>query len=158
VTSAQEPDANAAKGVDFAGMSVDALKRHLDTSSDGLGEDQARERLAQYGYNELAEEKVNPFLKFLSYCWGPISWMIEAAAVLSALVEHWTDFGIILTLLVVNAVVGFWEEFQAGNAIAALKAKLALNARAKRGGRWVVVPARELVPGDVWWPCFEAPD
>jgi H+-transporting ATPase len=75
--------------------------------------------------------------------------MIEAAAVLSALVRHWADFAIILTLLVVNAVVGFWEEFQAGNAIAALKAKLALGARVKRGGQWVSVPARELVPGDV---------
>ncbi|HYW80152.1 MAG TPA: plasma-membrane proton-efflux P-type ATPase, partial [Thermoguttaceae bacterium] len=149
MTVAQKPDVQAPKSLDSAAMSIDALKQRLDASSEGLGVDQARERLAQYGYNELTEEKVNPFWKFLSYCWGPIPWMIEAAALLSALVEHWVDFGIILTLLVVNAVVGFWEEYQAGNAIAALKAKLALNARAKRGGRWILVPARELVPGDL---------
>ena len=75
--------------------------------------------------------------------------MIEAAAILSLLVRHWADFGIILVLLVVNAVVGFWEEFQAGNAIAALKKKLALPAKAKRDGVWASIPARELVPGDL---------
>ena len=63
--------------------------------------------------------------------------------------QHWADFGIILVLLVMNAVVGFWEEYQAGKAIAALKAQLALRARVKRGGAWTTVPARELVPGDL---------
>jgi H+-transporting ATPase len=64
-------------------------------------------------------------------------------------VHHWDDLSIILALLVMNGVVGFWEEFQAGNAIAALKAKLALHARVKRDGAWKTVPARELVPGDL---------
>jgi magnesium-transporting ATPase (P-type) len=58
-------------------------------------------------------------------------------------------FFIILLLLVSNAVVGFWEEHQAGNAIAALKAKLAIKARVKRDGKWITPAARELVPGDV---------
>ena len=75
--------------------------------------------------------------------------MIEAAVVLSAVARHWPDFFIILVLLVANAVVGFWEEHQAGNAIAALKAKLAIKARVKRDGKWLTPPARELVPGDV---------
>jgi len=118
-------------------------------AAEGLSEEEARRRLETYGPNELQEKEVHPLLKFLSYFWGPIPWMIEVAAVLSALVQHWADFGIILTLLIVNALVGFWEEFQAGNAIAALKSKLALNARVRRGGRWIVVPARELVPGDL---------
>ena len=74
--------------------------------------------------------------------------MIEAAVILSAVARHWPDFGIILVLLLANAVVGFWEEHQAGNAIAALKAKLAIKARVKRDGKWVNPPARELVPGD----------
>jgi H+-transporting ATPase len=105
--------------------------------------------LAQYGFNELPEKKDNALLKFLSYFWGPIAWMIEAAAVLSAVVRHWEDFYIIMALLLMNAGVGFWEEYQAGNAIAALKARLALEARVKRDGKWTTVPARELVPGDV---------
>ncbi len=84
-----------------------------------------------------------------SYFWGPIPWMIEVAVVLSAIARHWPDFGIILFLLLANAVVGFWEEHEAGNAIAALKAKLAVNARVKREGKWTNPAARELVPGDV---------
>ncbi|MDL1870842.1 plasma-membrane proton-efflux P-type ATPase [Deltaproteobacteria bacterium PRO3] len=115
----------------------------------GLSPAEAARRLAQDGPNALPEKQANPVLKFLSYFWGPIPWMIEVAVVLSALVGHWADFGIILVLLVINAVVGFWEEFQAGNAIAALKAKLALKAKVKRGGAWLDVPTRELVPGDL---------
>ena len=57
------------------------------------------------------------FLKFLTYFWGPIPWMIEVAVILSAIARHWPDFGIILLLLLANAVVGFWEEHQAGNAL-----------------------------------------
>ena len=108
-----------------------------------------QKRLSQYGPNEIEEKKTNPFLKFLTYFWGPIPWMIEIAVILSGMVRHWPDFFIILLLLVTNAVVGFWEEHQAGNAIAALKAKLAIKARVKRDGKWITPAARELVPGDV---------
>jgi H+-transporting ATPase len=120
----------------------------LAAPPDGLTASEAAARLAQFGYNELAEKERSVLLRFLSYWWGPIAWMIEAAAVLSALLRHWTDFWIILALLLMNAGVGFWEEFQAGNAVAALKARLALRARVKRDGAWTTVPARELVPGD----------
>jgi H+-transporting ATPase len=115
---------------------------------DGLNDEEVNRRLTQYGYNELAEEKVHPVLKFFSYFWGPIPWMVEVAAILSLVVRHWADFGVIFALLVFNAVIGFWEEHQAGNAIAALKQKLALRARVKRNGKWTSVAARELVPGD----------
>ena len=121
----------------------------LASSPGGLTQAEAQKRLSQYGPNEIAEKKANPLLKFLSYFWGPIPWMIEVAVILSGVVRHWPDFFIILVLLVANAVVGFWEERQAGNAIAALKAKLAINARVKRDGKWVTPAARELVPGDV---------
>jgi len=124
------------------------VERKLASSPEGLTQAEAQKRLAQYGPNEIAEEKTNPFLKLLSYFWGPIPWMIEVAVVLSGVVGHWPDFFIILLLLVANAVVGFWEERQAGNAIAALKAKLAVTARVKRDGKWVTPAARELVPGD----------
>jgi H+-transporting ATPase len=88
-------------------------------------------------------------VKLLAAFWGPIPWMIEVAAILSLVVRHWPDFGIILALLVVNALVGFWEEYQADTTIAALKSKLALQARVKRDGNWATIPARELVPGDL---------
>ena len=125
------------------------LEKQLETSSEGLSQAEAEKRLAQYGPNELEEKKTNLFLKFLSYFWGPIPWMIEAAVILSAIDRHWPDFGIILVLLLANAMVGFWEERQAGNAIAALKAKLAVKARVKRDGKWATPAARELVPGDI---------
>ena len=130
-------------------MPVPELLTKLGSSPDGLSEAEAGKRLAQYGPNEIEEKKINPLLKFLTYFWGPIPWMIEAAVVLSGVARHWPDFGIILVLLCANAVVGFLEERQAGNAIAALKAKLAINARVKRDGKWVTPPARGLVPGDV---------
>ena len=124
------------------------VEKKLGSSPDGLTQAEAQKRLAQYGPNEIAEKKTNEILKFLSYFWGPIPWMIEAAVILSAAARHWPDFGIILVLLLANAVVGFWEEHQAGNAIAALKATLAIKARVKRDGKWVNPAARELVPGD----------
>ena len=132
--------------------SKDNLSRYLDklnTTTKGLTAEEAQSRILQYGYNELVEKKTNPVLKFLSYFWGPIPWMIEVAIILSAAVQHWEDFWIITVLLLMNAVVGFWEEYQAGNAIAALKNQLALRARTLRSGAWIQVPARELVPGDV---------
>ena len=74
--------------------------------------------------------------------------MIEVAVVFSAIVRHWPDFFIILVLLLANATIGFWEEREAGNAIDALKARLAIKARVKRDGKWVTPPAKDLVPGD----------
>jgi H+-transporting ATPase len=130
-------------------LPLDTLEAKLASSPKGLTQAEAGRRLTQYGPNELEEKKVNPLLKFLGYFWGPIPWMIEAAAILSAVVQHWSDFIIILVLLVANAVVGFWEEYQAGNAIAALKARLAPRARAIRDGTWSDIAARLLVPGDV---------
>ncbi|MGA8712733.1 MAG: plasma-membrane proton-efflux P-type ATPase, partial [Roseiarcus sp.] len=124
------------------------VEKELGSSPAGLTQAEAQKRLAKYGPNEIAEKKTNEILKFLSYFWGPIPWMIEAAVILSAAAGHWPDFGIILLLLLANAVVGFWEEHQAGNAIAALKASLAIKARVKRDGKWVNPAARELVPGD----------
>jgi H+-transporting ATPase len=127
---------------------ADLMKR-LRTSTDGLNQQEWRGRLEKYGYNEIEEKRVNPLRKFLSYFWGPIPIMIIIAAILSAVLRHWPDMGVILALLVVNAVVGFREEYQADSAIAALKKKLALKARVKRDGEWENIPARELVPGDL---------
>jgi H+-transporting ATPase len=134
---------------DLKSLLMPELLKKLGSSPDGLSQAEAQNRLAQYGPNEIKEEKTNAFLKFLTYFWGPIPWMIEAAVILSGIVRHWLDFFIILLLLCSNAVVGFWEEHQAGNAIAALKAKLAINAKVKRDGKWATPKASELVPGDV---------
>ena len=119
---------------DLQTLPLAEVEKKLGSSPDGLTQAEAQKRLTQYGPNEIAEKKTNEILKFLSYFWGPIPWMIEAAVILSAAARHWPDFGIILLLLLANAMVGFWEEHQAGNAIAALKATLAIKARVKRDG------------------------
>ncbi|MEM3461859.1 MAG: HAD-IC family P-type ATPase, partial [Candidatus Bathyarchaeia archaeon] len=130
-------------------LSVTELFRRLSSNENGLTTSEAEKRLQQFGSNEIPEKKVNPIVKFLGYFWGPIPWMIEAAVVVSAFIQHWIDFGIIFVLLMVNAVVGFWQEHKAGNAIEMLKQKLAPKARVLRDGKWREIPARELVPGDV---------
>jgi H+-transporting ATPase len=134
---------------DLKSLPMQDLQAKLGSSPDGLTQAEAQKRLTQYGPNEIEEKKTNPLLKFLTYFWGPIPWMIEVAVILSGVVRHWPDFFIILLLLLANAVIGFWEEHQAGNAIAALKAKLAIKARVKRDGKWINPAARELVPGDI---------
>jgi H+-transporting ATPase len=138
-----------ASNISLKELPIGELMKSLAASTDGLSQAEAQKRLEKYGYNEITEKEVNPILKFLSYFWGPIPIMIIIAAVLSAVLRHWPDLGIILALLVVNAVVGFREEYQAGNAIAALKEKLAVRANVKRDGKWGTIPARELVPGDI---------
>jgi len=130
-------------------ISLDDLKKKLNVSLEGLNQDEVKHRLEKYGPNTLEEKKFNPILKFLSYFWGPIPWMIEIAAVLSAVVQHWVDFIIIVILLLFNALVGFWQEYQAANAVDALKKQLALKARVKRNGKWVEIQASQLVPGDL---------
>src|SRR5664280_838866 len=122
---------------DLKSLPLSEVEKQLETSPDGLSQGEATKRLAQYGPNEIAEDRTNPLLKFLSYFWGPIPWMIEVAVILSGAVQHWADFFIILVLLVANGVVGYSEEHQAGNAIDALKAKLATTARVRRDGEWV---------------------
>jgi H+-transporting ATPase len=130
-------------------VNVDDLFDKLSASKKGLSSSEVEKRLQKFGPNELPEKKVNPILKFLSYFWGPIPFMIEAAVVMSAILRDAASFGIILLLLFMNAIVGFWEERQAGNAIAALQKKLAPSARVLRDGEWVQKPSKELVPGDI---------
>jgi H+-transporting ATPase len=143
-------DANSTISADKAkGLSTEDLINGLSSSKKGLSSSEAKERLQKYGPNEITERKVNPILKFLSYFWGPIPWMIEIAAVLSAIIQRWEDFAVIFALLLVNAVVGFWQEHKASNAIELLKQRLAPKARVLRDGKWTDLPSKGLVPGDL---------
>ena len=128
---------------------LDDILKKLSSSKDGLSSEEAKKRLEQYGLNEITEKKQNPVLKFLSYFWGPIPWMIEVAAVLSAVAQHWLDLAVIGSLLIFNAIIGFWQEFQASNVVDALKKHLAIKARVKRDGKWSDIESNRLVPGDI---------
>lgn len=132
-----------------AAMSADALLQSLNSTAGGLTQTEAAQRLAQGGPNSLPEQHVSLLMRLLHYFWGPIPWMIEVAALLSALVRHWPDFIIIVLLLLFNAGIGFWQEFKASSALDALKKQLALKCRVKRDGQWVQLDTTQLVPGDV---------
>jgi H+-transporting ATPase len=115
----------------------------------GLSSEDAKARLAQYGENAIHEERVSPLRRFFGYFWGPIPWMIEIAALLSGVTRRWDDLAVIVVMLLINAGVGFFEEFKADTAIEALKQRLAPVARVLRDGQWQDIAARLLVPGDV---------
>ena len=134
---------------DAKALPIDVLFQRLQTSQEGLSSAEADERLKTCGENLVKEKKTSILLKFLLYFWGPIPWMIEFAAILSAILHHWANLIIILLLLLVNGLIGFFEEFQAGNAIEALKRKLALKSFVKRDGKWIEIEAAKLVPGDL---------
>ncbi|MGC8736187.1 MAG: HAD-IC family P-type ATPase [Dissulfurimicrobium sp.] len=115
----------------------------------GLSSDEAARRLQQYGLNALEEKKISILRQLLGYFWGPIPWIIEAAALLSAIVRHWADFWIVTALLIFNAAVGFWQEYTAGNAVEALKKQPATRAKVLCDGRWQEIDAKPLAPGDI---------
>ena len=130
-------------------VNFDELFTSLGSSPKGLAPEEAADRLRRFGPNALESKRVSPVMQFLRYFWGPIPWMIEVAAILSLVAQDWKDLAIIMFMLVFNALIGFWEEYKASNALDALKDQLALKARALRGGQWSGVDAADLVPGDV---------
>lgn len=143
----QTPPTLDAKSV--AAMAPEALLQTLHSTANGLTASEAVRRLTQVGPNSLPEQHVSLVMRLLRYFWGPIPWMIEVAALLSALVRHWPDFIIIVLLLLFNAAVGFWQEYKASSALDALKKQLALKCRVKRDGQWQQIDAAQLVPGDI---------
>ena len=112
--------------------------------------------LIKFGPNSIEEKTINPILKFFSYMWNPLSWVMEIAAIVSIALSngggkppHWEDFLGIVLLLLLNSTISFIEERNAGNAVKALQASLAPEAKTKRNGQWKVIPASNLVPGDI---------
>ena len=128
-------------------ISTSELLNKLSCDLKGLSEKDAEVRL-KYGLNEISEDQQSHLKKFLGYFWGPIPWMIEFALIISLLIQHWPEFGIILLLLLINGLVGFFQEDRADNAIELLKEKLAYKARVLREGKWVNIPSKNIVPGD----------
>ena len=142
-------NSNSRNTADLEKADLAVVYQSLATSPQGLTSADAKERLDQYGRNELVDQEVSKLMKFLAFFWGPIAWMIEAAALLSLLMQHWADFSIIMVLLIYNAVSGFWQELKASDALAALKAGLAPKATVLRDGEFISLDAAEVVPGDV---------
>ncbi|HUZ60394.1 MAG TPA: plasma-membrane proton-efflux P-type ATPase [Hanamia sp.] len=123
-------------------------KQHTDLTN-GLSEEEAKKRIQQYGLNEIPENQESVAHRIFRRLWGPIPWMIEVAAILSAVAQKWEDFTIIMVLLVVNVVVDFAQESKALNVLKVLKEKLAKKALVKRDGAYQAIESKFVVPGDI---------
>jgi H+-transporting ATPase len=119
---------------------------HLST---GLTSDEARRRLEKFGPNAVPDTALHPLRRALTKFWAPVPWMLEAAIVLEIVLGKYVEAAIIAGLLAFNAILGFLQEGRAQATLAALKARLALNASVRRDNAWATVPATGLVPGDV---------
>lgn len=135
---------------EYKNLPINETLRELQTNPQtGLTTDEAHKRLQQYGPNAIEEKEEPLWHRIFRRFWGPIPWMIEVAAILSAEVRKWEDFVIILVMLLVNAGLDFYQEGRALNALKTLKQKLARQAIVLRDGEFKTIPARELVPGDI---------
>lgn len=115
----------------------------------GLSSAEAQLRLKQYGPNATPQERRRPLAAFLGKLWGPVPWMLEASIALELIIGHMTQAVIISLLLIFNAVISFWEENRAQNALALLQQRLTIQARVLRDNAWQLLTADQLVPGDV---------
>ena len=139
-----------AKPPDIVSASVPDTLAALHVNPDtGLTHAEVDIRRKEHGYNEVAEKKGHPVLKFLRKFWGISAWMLELIMVLSAVLGKYSDLAVVGALLVINAVLSFMQERRAAGVVAALRRRLQVSARVLRDSSWQVIPARELVPGDI---------
>ena len=142
--------APAAHGADLTSAPLGEVIAALQASPDaGLSGAEAAARLRRYGSNDVPPQKAHPVFAFLRKFWGLSAWMLELMLLLSWTLRKGTDVLIIGALLVLNAIVGFIQEQRAAGVVETLRRRLQVRARARRDGAWIVVPARDLVPGDV---------
>ncbi len=135
---------------DYAQLpAAETLGRLQVDATIGLSSAEVQRRMAQFGYNEIEEKEEPLWHRLFRRFWGPIPWMIEVAAILSAAVQKWDDFAIITVMLLVNAGLDFFQEHRALNALKALKQRLANEVIVLREGAFNTIPARDLVPGDI---------
>jgi H+-transporting ATPase len=135
---------------DMAAASVSDTLAALGIKPDtGLNTAEVDARRKEHGYNEVAEKKEHRVLRFLSKFWGLSAWMLELIMLLSAFLRKFSDLTVVTALLIVNAILSFSQERRAAGVIEALRKRLQVSARALRNSNWEVVPARELVPGDI---------
>jgi H+-transporting ATPase len=138
--------AAAAPVADAGAVPEEFLNTELRT---GLTTHEVEERRKRYGYNEITSEKTNLLKQFIGYFTGPILYVMELAALLAAGLQDWIDFGVICGILLLNAIVGWYQEKQAADVVASLKGDIAMKATVVRDNQQQTILARELVPGDI---------
>ena len=134
---------------EYKPIPVEETLRLLATKLDGLDTSEARHRLELFGKNEIVTKRKNPIVEFLSRFWGPMPWLLELAVVLSYVLGHYLETGIISALLLMNAGIGYFHSRSSQKSLELLKERLAVKARVLRDGKWVSQNASEIVPGDI---------
>jgi Ca2+-transporting ATPase len=131
-------------------LSVNDALASLTTTLEGVSVTEAQERLRDYGYNKLPEEKkASRFVLFLSQFRNSLVYVLLGAALISFFLKDYVDMYVILAAVLVNVVVGFVQEYKANKAMEKLRKVITFYARVRRGGQEQEVKAEELVPGDV---------
>jgi H+-transporting ATPase len=134
---------------EYKASSVEEALRLLAATPAGLTGSEARRRLQLFGRNEVVSKKRSPAVEFLSRFWGPMPWLLELAIVLSCILRHYLEAGIIFALLTINAIIGHIQARGSQKALDSLKKRLAVRARVLRDGNWAVIEAGEVVSGDI---------
>lgn len=135
---------------DFATATIEQVLSFLRVNPDtGLALAEIDVRRQAHGFNEVQEKRTHPVLAFLKKFWGLSAWMLELIMILSAVLGKYADLVVVGVLLVVNAVLGFLQEQRASGVVETLRKRLQVDARVRRESKWQVIPARELVPGDI---------
>jgi magnesium-transporting ATPase (P-type) len=125
------------------------VEERLGGGEHGLGEDEVAERRERYGANRLpAPPARGPLRRFLAQFNNLLIYVLIGAAVVTALLQHWIDTGVILAVVLVNSIIGFIQEGKAEKALEAIRDMLSPHASVIRGGQRLTIPAEELVPGD----------
>ena len=118
-------------------------------AADGLSSAEAARRRAEFGPNAVVEDRAHPLARIERHFWAPVPWMLETTIALQVATGERLEASMIAALLLLNVALGVFQENRAGAALALLKDQLALKARVRRDGRWIEVPAVDLVPGDM---------
>ncbi|KAF5068631.1 putative cation-transporting ATPase F [anaerobic digester metagenome] len=121
----------------------------LKSNLNGLTSEEAKDRLREYGYNELSFKKINPFFRFLKHFNNPLIYVLIVAAIVTAFLGDIIDVVVIVGVVIVNASIGFIQEGKAESSIKALEEMMVQECTVLRDGEKVVVNSRLLVPGDM---------
>ncbi|HHT9110639.1 MAG TPA: cation-translocating P-type ATPase [Candidatus Brocadiaceae bacterium] len=132
-------------------MPIDEILKRFNSNRDaGLSHNEAENRLKQYGYNQLEEkEGTSPFKLFFEQFNDFIVWVLFAASIISGFLGEWIDAVAIIAIIIINAIIGFVQEYRAEKSLAALQKMSAPFSRVMRGGETHLIPSRNIVPGDI---------
>ena len=134
---------------DYENKKLEDVLLELETTVDGLGEEQYQNRLNKYGPNEIETKKQNPVLLFLKRFWGPMPWLLEVTIILYIVIGKYVESIVAFSLLLINAIIGFVQSQNSKKAVELLKKQLQIQCPVLRNGKWIEVDSKTLVPGDI---------